>query len=378
MGKRAPAAIKKMRDTIEASNLDGSGWYILEGSAVGDGYHHSFEDLVARGKRSAYSIQDSRDKVDGTKQEDAACAFDIVMGEADMKKATRRMLTAALEDDPRVKGKCREFGGTLDGDDVTAYNITGERYISFDDSHLWHLHLSIHRKYADDVDVCRGIAEVVAGVPLGSSGGGGGEVPEKPTEQPKPWDGKSYPGAGAFKLKKSNPAVTLLGQRLVLHGFGKYEKGPGPTFTEVDRAGVMAFQKAQGWDGDDADGYPGPKTWELLMKAPAKPAPTPKPKPRPKVDLSKVVEAAKLDPDRKQGGVTKGAEVSVKIIEACLTLEKLLDKDFASDGSFGKLTVDAYAKWQKKLGYKGKDANGVPGEASLKKLGDRYKFQVVT
>ena len=81
------------------------------------------------------------------------------------------------------------------------------------------------------------------------------------------------------QLKKKHDAVTLLGQRLVLHGYGKYEKGPGPVFTEVDKASVMAFQKAQGWSGSDADGYPGPETWARLMKEPAKPN-KPAPKPR--------------------------------------------------------------------------------------------------
>ncbi|GAA4680595.1 N-acetylmuramoyl-L-alanine amidase [Nocardioides nanhaiensis] len=36
-----------------------------------------------------------------------------------------------------------------------------------------------------------------------------------------------------------------------------------------------------------------------------------------------------------------------------------------------------YAAWQRKLGYKGRDANGVPGRVSLARLGDRYGFRVV-
>lgn len=38
------------------------------------------------------------------------------------------------------------------------------------------------------------------------------------------------------------------------------------------------------------------------------------------------------------------------------------------DGIFGRLTLEAYAAWQRSLGYTGKDANGVPGKASLSKL----------
>lgn len=87
------------------------------------------------------------------------------------------------------------------------------------------------------------------------------------------WDGKSFPGADAFVLGKSHPAVTLLGERLVVHGYGSYYKvGPGPVFGEADLNATKAFQKAQGWTGADADGYPGAETWKRLMADPVKKA----------------------------------------------------------------------------------------------------------
>jgi len=79
----------------------------------------------------------------------------------------------------------------------------------------------------------------------------------------------SYPGASAFVLGHKDPAVTLLGKRLQAHGFGSFYKvGAGPTFTQVDKAAVAAFQKSLGWSGSDVSGYPGPVTWAKLM-APA-------------------------------------------------------------------------------------------------------------
>ncbi|MEU1082300.1 peptidoglycan-binding protein [Streptomyces sp. NPDC005908] len=85
---------------------------------------------------------------------------------------------------------------------------------------------------------------------------------------PAAWDGKSFPGRDAFQLGKSHPAVTKLGERLTVHGYGRFYKvGPGPEFTTVDRDAVEAYQKAQGWTGADADGYPGPETWRRLMAA---------------------------------------------------------------------------------------------------------------
>ncbi len=41
-------------------------------------------------------------------------------------------------------------------------------------------------------------------------------------------------------------------------GYGKhYVSGPDPRWTEADRRNVEAFQRAQGWRGSAADGYPG-------------------------------------------------------------------------------------------------------------------------
>ena len=106
------------------------------------------------------------------------------------------------------------------------------------------------------------------------------------------------------------------------------------------------------------------------------PAPTPKPTPsKPRVDLSRLVSAARTDPSARQGHVTYMA--GVNLVEAALVKERLLAKAYAGDGSFGSLTRDAYAKWQRKLGYSGSAADGIPGMTSLKKLGAAHGFDVV-
>lgn len=104
------------------------------------------------------------------------------------------------------------------------------------------------------------------------------------------------------------------------------------------------------------------------------PAP-PKPPAKPKVSLKNVIAAAKADPKAAQGHATHPADV--KPVEAALHAEGLLAAKYASDGSFGSLTVDAYASWQRKCGYSGKDADGIPGETTLKKLGSKHGFTVV-
>jgi hypothetical protein len=88
---------------------------------------------------------------------------------------------------------------------------------------------------------------------------------DKPTSTPKP-SAPAFPGAYYFRPGAKNQYVTTLGKQLVKKGYGTfYRQGPGPQWTAVDRAAVKAFQKAQGWTGSDADGYPGPQTWKRLF-----------------------------------------------------------------------------------------------------------------
>ncbi|MFE9723745.1 peptidoglycan-binding protein [Streptomyces sp. NPDC005794] len=76
----------------------------------------------------------------------------------------------------------------------------------------------------------------------------------------------AYPGKGFFGPGLSNGHVQRLGAQLLSKGYGEhYATGPGPRWTEADRRNVEAFQRAQGWSGSAADGYPGPETWRRLF-----------------------------------------------------------------------------------------------------------------
>jgi GH25 family lysozyme M1 (1,4-beta-N-acetylmuramidase) len=103
---------------------------------------------------------------------------------------------------------------------------------------------------------------------------------------------------------------------------------------------------------------------------PASPAPTPA---KPVVHLAHVIAAAHTDPGAAQGHTTYKAEVLV--VENALVAEGLLDKRWA-DGSFGTATITAYAALQRRDGYTGTAANGIPGQASLTKLGKAHNFTV--
>lgn len=90
-------------------------------------------------------------------------------------------------------------------------------------------------------------------------------VPPPPPARPAP-SPEAFPGRGVFTIGNVDEAITDLGEALARKGFGShYTSGPGPRFTEADRANVQDFQNSQGWSGGDADGYPGPETWRRLM-----------------------------------------------------------------------------------------------------------------
>ncbi|MDV5145974.1 peptidoglycan-binding protein [Streptomyces sp. SBC-4] len=95
------------------------------------------------------------------------------------------------------------------------------------------------------------------GKDIGGSGGSGGSSA----------NATGFPGRGYFRPGQSHAYVEKLGKQLVKRGFGKhYLSGPGPRWTEADRRNVEAFQRAQGWRGGAADGYPGPETWRRLFR----------------------------------------------------------------------------------------------------------------
>jgi hypothetical protein len=94
----------------------------------------------------------------------------------------------------------------------------------------------------------------------------------------------------------------------------------------------------------------------------------------PVVDLSRLQTAAKVDPTKPKGH--KSYAAGTTLVEKALVKEKFLLPG-SVDGSYTSATVNAYSKWQKKLGYTGKDANGIPGKVSLTALGKKHGFKVV-
>lgn len=100
------------------------------------------------------------------------------------------------------------------------------------------------------------------------------------------------------------------------------------------------------------------------------PRPTPKPTPRPvPVPVLPGVKLSNVQPGDKNG----------QVLLVQKALRRTVGLDYSSGpGVFGPRTKAAYAEWQRSLGYRGNDADGVPGTKSLTALGKRTGlFKVV-
>jgi hypothetical protein len=93
---------------------------------------------------------------------------------------------------------------------------------------------------------------------------------------------------------------------------------------------------------------------------------------RPAINMSKLLMAAQLDQYRLGARHTRGAVKSVRRVQRQLRRRGIR---VVVDGSFGAQTMAGYAAWQRRLGYSGLDASGMPGETSLRRLAGR-RFSV--
>lgn len=152
----APDALRGLyeliRARIPAAVLSG----IVGDAAHVYGYHRARNVLPA----SDYSVGESpRDRAgDGW----AAAALDVSLPADLMRAVSSRLMAASRAHDPRLAA-VREWFGTLDGSTVTGWDLLADAPTSSDKSHLWHVHLSIHRDAATDPAALAPIADVFVG-----------------------------------------------------------------------------------------------------------------------------------------------------------------------------------------------------------------------
>ncbi|MFD8431363.1 peptidoglycan-binding protein [Streptomyces coelicoflavus] len=158
--------------------------------------------------------------------------------------------------DPEKGSHVVIFGGWTDGTRTayTAYEQTPPHTRKLD------------TPYAYWSDSAKYLPYRYKGVAASGAGKAGAREEPAPAAGPASHGVAGYPGRAMFRPGADNVYVTRLGRQLVRKGFGTYyTRGPGPRWGEADRRGVQAFQRAQGWRGGAADGYPGPETWRRLF-----------------------------------------------------------------------------------------------------------------
>ncbi|MFI9244136.1 endolysin [Streptomyces sp. NPDC053086] len=178
-----------------------------------------------------------------------------------------------------------------------------------------------------------------------------------------------------YNSVRETPCKGLDGIMAWLRSLGIPDVWPGGTPTDFarDTVSLDAWLKLGGHYGHNqvpGNSHVDPGPMPNLFAS----TPTPsKPATKPKASLAHVVYAARHDPAAAQGHTTYKNEVL--LVEKALHAEGLLASQYV-DGSYGTKTITAYAAWQKKLGYTGTDADGIPGTTSLTRLGDKHGWTV--
>lgn len=162
MTEYAPQAILAMFSTIKSGVPSAINAGVIGDAAHTYGYHRCRNVVPS----DDYSVQLPPDQQgDG----EAACGLDLSWGNAaDQYAVSQRLLDACRARDSRLYG-LREFYGSTDGASVIGWDNWGNYPVTSDDSHLWHVHLSVLRGYSNDNAACQAIASVIVG--SGSSGG---------------------------------------------------------------------------------------------------------------------------------------------------------------------------------------------------------------
>jgi len=216
------------------------------------GYHCSREDQPSSRN---YSVVRPDDKGGPS---NAAAGIDMTMNAADMKSCTNR-LKVAYDNPKDVRRKyINAFNGCTNNKTATRYDVYARNKSSASKDHVWHVHLSIRRKYTQSPTAMNAILSLLKGQSLSSYlksvGGGTAASSTKPAAKP------SFPGELKRNDKQSSPSSTVKKVQEQLKKKGQPVTADGFFGAGTEKA-VKAFQKSKGLD---PDGRVGPMTWKAL------------------------------------------------------------------------------------------------------------------
>jgi hypothetical protein len=265
----APKAIWALFNMIDAAEPAAAMAGIVGNTAHRGGYHRSRRWLLDNGKSEDYSVEAPDDKLGN---EWACCGLDIGMPLALEAKITHRFVSACVVNDPRLYA-LREVIGTYDGEHVCGYNRIstpgGSRsQVGFkatnyaDSSHLSHMHLSILRRYADDLVAMKALGAVALGLPMIDD-----RLP-KIIINGKEYDDITTVSAAGVNLARDTGAFS----RHVWYVQTWLRKvvastGPENGYWEPETQQAMnAFRTSLGWTGADVIGSVGLASLDILAR----------------------------------------------------------------------------------------------------------------
>lgn len=214
--------------------------------------------------------------------------------------------------------------------------------------HYDHIHLELNWRGARELDPQQ-VARILGG---------------KPARTPRavdfgPFNRTAPPGRRRLRLGSAGNDVKHVQEHIGRQRCGEADG----YFGHQTKSGVRWHQDLR---GVRPDGVVGQTTWaQILGQAPAV-RPQPKQR-RARVDLSRIQQAARNSDASYPAGT--------RIVQRALRLETDLELG-DHRGVFDALTTKHYAAWQRSLGFRGADADGIPGEESLRRLGKQYDFDV--
>jgi hypothetical protein len=196
----SPPALLRFWRELRAAAPDADDMIMSGIAANKSGYHNSRENHLDD-RPNDYSIQLAVDKLGDPEH---ASAIDITFKSAQagrfgtIAKYSRRLYNAYKARDPRLfyRGErvWREFFGNIDTDrEVEGWSLYRGRAASSDGSHLWHIHQSPHRKFANNWDALKGALDIMLGRPI---------VPAPPPITEPPGDEDDMPSVEEIWGKK--------------------------------------------------------------------------------------------------------------------------------------------------------------------------------
>ena len=130
------------------------------------GYHNSRDALPS----DDYSVAQFAVDRQGPASEGSAIDWTFPDAQAGdyrtIAKYSKRLMAAGINNDPRTVFMREFFGNTDSDNEVEGWDFTKHRSSTSNKSHLWHIHISVHRKYINVPSAMLAIVAILEGAPV--------------------------------------------------------------------------------------------------------------------------------------------------------------------------------------------------------------------